>query len=62
MLSLFRHRTRSTVNSTAQISANRTVAQFAAFSASDEGNGLLEQPATYDEVLPYLMLSMVAAI
>lgn len=61
MFSLFNQPARSTATGTVHISANEMAAQSAAPCAGDEREAA-GRAATYEEMLPYLMLAMVTAV
>ncbi|NMM01884.1 hypothetical protein HHL24_28620 [Paraburkholderia sp. RP-4-7] len=61
MFSLFNQPARSTANGAGQVPASEMTTQSAALDAGDEKKSA-DQPATYEEMIPYLMLAMVTAI
>ena len=61
MFSLFNQPARSTVNCTGLVSASEMAKQSVTPSAGDEREAT-SRPATYEEMLPYLMVAMVTAI
>ena len=61
MFSLFSQPARSTANGAGQVSVSEMATQPAALDAGDEKKAPA-RPATYEEMLPYLMLAMVTAI
>jgi hypothetical protein len=61
MFSFFNRPARSTANGAGQVSVSEMATQSAALEAGDEKKAA-DQPATYEEMLPYLMLAMATAI
>ena len=61
MFSLFNQPARSTANGAGQVSVSEMATQSATLDAGDEKKAD-DQPATYEEMFPYLMLAMVTAI
>ncbi|MFM0015918.1 hypothetical protein PQR46_35605 [Paraburkholderia sediminicola] len=61
MFSLFNQPARSTANGAGQVCASEKATQSATLDAGDERKAA-DQPATYEEMFPYLMLAMVTAI
>lgn len=62
MFSLLNPHARSARNSAEPLATSQVATRDAASRAGDESNETAERPATYDELLPYLMLAMVTAI
>ncbi|MFL9991223.1 hypothetical protein PQR34_07145 [Paraburkholderia sediminicola] len=62
MFSLINPRARSSGNGTELLSTGQVATQPASLSTGDESNEVAERAATYEELLPYLMLAMAAAI
>jgi hypothetical protein len=61
MFSLFHPRARSTVSGTGPVVASEMATQSATSCASDEKE-VADRAATYEEMLPYLMLAMVTTV
>jgi hypothetical protein len=61
MFSLFNQPARSTANGAGQVSVSEMATQSATLDAGDEKKAA-EQPATYEEMFPYLMLAMATVI
>ena len=61
MFSLFNQPARSTANGAGQVSVSEMATQSTTLDAGDEKKAA-DQPATYEEMFPYLMVAMVTAI
>jgi hypothetical protein len=61
MFSFFNQPARSTANGAGQISVSEMATQPATLDAGDEKKAA-DQPATHEEMFPYLMLAMVTVI
>ncbi|SIO43041.1 hypothetical protein SAMN05444172_1822 [Burkholderia sp. GAS332] len=61
MFSLFNQPARSSAIGAGQVSLSEVATQSATLDAGDEKKAA-DQPATYEEMFPYLMLAMVTAI
>jgi hypothetical protein len=62
MFSLINSRAHSSTSSTDLLSTAQVATQPPSSSAGDESNEVSEPAATYEEMYPYLVLAMVAAI
>jgi len=61
MVSFFNQPARSTANGAGEISVSEMATQSATLDAGDEKKSA-DQPATYEEMFPYLMLAMVTGV
>ena len=61
MFSFFNQPARSTANGAGQVSVSEMATQSTTLDAGDEKKAA-DQPATYEEMFPYLMVAMVTAI
>ena len=61
MFSLFSQPARSTASGAGQVSVSEMATQSATLDAGDEKKAA-DQPATYEEMFPYLLLAMVTAV